>query len=167
MAGLQFGENKCFWIRFEWVHRGFLSERKGKVVPRRWTENRKGARTNSGESGASNLEAESIRSGAESLFGKVQEGVVNCEDRDKAQQCPWYIYGRECLSCTEFFVGLLASVEIETKMWCGQFCVFSAWGEQHSSVCDDGFGQRKQAGQKGENCSSQGMTEWVGWPVPL
>ena len=59
-----------------------------KVIPCRWTEVKKGAGTISGESGARNLEAESIRSGAESLFGKVQEGVVKCEDRDKARQCP-------------------------------------------------------------------------------
>ena len=43
-----------------------MSERKGKVIPCRWTENRKGAGTNSGESVARNLEAESIRNRAES-----------------------------------------------------------------------------------------------------
>ena len=43
-----------------------LSEKKGKVIPRRGTENGKGAGTNSGESGAKNLEAESIRSKMES-----------------------------------------------------------------------------------------------------
>ena len=32
MAGLQFWEKKCSEIRFEWVQRGFLSERKGKVI---------------------------------------------------------------------------------------------------------------------------------------
>ena len=49
---------------------GFLLDRKGKVIPCRWTEHRKGAGTNSGESGAKNLEAESIRSRAEST-GRV------------------------------------------------------------------------------------------------
>ena len=34
--------------------------------------------------------------------------------RDKTGQCPWYIYSRECLYCTEFFVGLEAGGEIET-----------------------------------------------------
>ena len=29
----------------------------------------------------------------------------------------------------------------------------------------EGYGQRKQAGQKGGNCSSRGMAEWVKWPV--
>ena len=48
------------------IQGGFLSERKGKVTPCRWTEDRKGAGTNSGKSGARNLEAESIRSRAES-----------------------------------------------------------------------------------------------------
>ena len=33
-------------------------------------------------------------------------------------------YRRECLSCTEFFVGLEASGEIETAVLCGQFYVF-------------------------------------------
>ena len=37
----------------------------GKVILCIWTEDRKGAGTNSGESGARNLEAESIRSRAE------------------------------------------------------------------------------------------------------
>ena len=30
--------------------------------------------------------------------------------------CQWYIYSRESLSCTEFFVGLGASGEIETEV---------------------------------------------------
>ena len=91
---------------------------------------------------------------------------VEDSHRDKTKQCPWYIYSRECLSCTEFFVGLEASGEIETEELCGQyfFIFFSVWGEQHSSVCDEGYGQMKQAGQKGENCSSLGVTEWVRWP---
>ena len=52
--------------------REFLSERKGEVIPCRWTENTKSAGINSGESGARNLEAESIRSGAESTGGCVK-----------------------------------------------------------------------------------------------
>ena len=54
----------------------FLSERKGKVIPCRWAENRKGAGTNSGESGVRNLEAESIRSGAKSTGGCVKLKTV-------------------------------------------------------------------------------------------
>ena len=34
----------------------FLSEKMGKVIPRRWTENRKGTGTSSVESGVKNLE---------------------------------------------------------------------------------------------------------------
>ena len=51
----------------------------------RWTENRKGSGTSSGESGARNLEAESIRSRAEK-YGRV----CKAEDshRDKKDQCP-------------------------------------------------------------------------------
>ena len=45
------------------------------------------------------------------------------------EQCAWYIYNGECLLCTEFFVGLGASDEIETEEWCGQFYIFLAWGE--------------------------------------
>ena len=51
---------------------GFLSERKGEVIPCRRTGNRKGAGTNRGESGARNLEAESIRSRAETTGGCVK-----------------------------------------------------------------------------------------------
>ena len=57
-------------------------ERRGKVISYRWTENRKGTGTNSGESGARNLEAESIRSRAECTGGCVKlksqrsDGVV-------------------------------------------------------------------------------------------
>ena len=43
------------------IQGGFLSERKGKVTPCRWTEDRKGAGTNSRESGARSLQARSIR----------------------------------------------------------------------------------------------------------
>ena len=39
------------------------------------------------------------------------------------------------------------------------FFSFLGRGEQYSSVCYEGSGQRKQAGQKGENCSSLGVTE--------
>ena len=37
------------------------------------------------------------------------------------EQCLRYIYSRECLSCTEFFVGLEASAEIETEVQYIQF----------------------------------------------
>ena len=43
-----------------------MSERKWKVIPCRWTKNRKGLGTNSGKSGTRNQEAESIRSRMES-----------------------------------------------------------------------------------------------------
>ena len=92
-------------------------ERKGKVIPCRWTENRKGTGTNSGESGVRNLEAGSIRNGVESMGGCVKLKTVT--------ELTW---SRECLSCTEFFVGLEASGEIETEVLCGQFYVFfSMW----------------------------------------
>ena len=106
-----------------------------------------------------NLETESIRSSEYRRVCKVEDS-----HRDKTEQYPWHIYSRECLSCTEFFIGLGASGESETEVWCGQFYFFFfsflGRGEQYSSVCYEGSGQRKQAGQKGENCSSPGVTEW-------
>ena len=103
----------------EWVQRGFLSKTKGKVIPYWWTENRKGAGISSGESGVRNMEAESIKSRAENTGGRVKFKTVT-----KTEQCPWYIYDRQCLSCTEFFAGLGASGENETEVWCGQVYIY-------------------------------------------
>ena len=50
--------------------------RKGKVIPYRGTEDRKGAGTNSEKSGMRDLEAESIRSKAESTGGCVKLKTV-------------------------------------------------------------------------------------------
>ena len=50
-----------------------------------WIENRKGARTNGGESGARNLEAESIRSRAESTGGCVKLKTVTEIRRSSAR----------------------------------------------------------------------------------
>ena len=61
---------------FERVQRGLLSEKKEKVIPYRGTENTKGVGTNSRESGAKNLEAESIRSRVESMRGCVKLKAV-------------------------------------------------------------------------------------------
>ena len=75
-----------FWVKerlevsFEGVQRGFLSDRKGKVIPCRGTENRKGAGTNSGKSDTKNLEAESIRRRAESKGGGVKLMGVGLHD---------------------------------------------------------------------------------------
>ena len=49
---------------------------KGKVIPCRRTENRKGVGTNSGESGMRNLEAESIGNRLESTGGCVKLKTV-------------------------------------------------------------------------------------------
>ena len=53
-----------------------MSERKGKAIPCRMTKDKKGTGTNSGESGMKNLEAESIRSRAESTGGCVKLKTV-------------------------------------------------------------------------------------------
>ena len=63
-----FGKVECQRLDLK-ESREFLSERKGTVIPCRVTEDRKGAGTSSGESGAKNLEAEIIRSRGESTGG--------------------------------------------------------------------------------------------------
>ena len=75
-----------------------MSEKKGKVIPRRGTENGKGAGTNSGESGAKNLEAESVGSRAESTGGCVKLKTVTEVRWSRPRDT---FYSRECLSCTE------------------------------------------------------------------
>ena len=62
MADLLFWKKKCLEARFKRVQRGFLSERKGKVIPCRGATDRKGVETTSGKSGMKNLEAETSES---------------------------------------------------------------------------------------------------------
>ena len=71
MAGLQFWEKKCFRLDLNESREGFCRRGRGRSfhVDGPKTE---GAGTHSGESVASNLEAESIRSGAESTGGRVK-----------------------------------------------------------------------------------------------
>ena len=61
VAGLLFWKEKSFKVGFERVQRGFLSERKGNVIPSRGAEDGKGTRTNNGKADTRNLEAESIK----------------------------------------------------------------------------------------------------------
>jgi len=68
---------------------GFLSERKGKVIPCRGTEDRKGSRTNRGKSGLRNLEAEAqMQSGK---YGRVYK--FEDSHRDTVEQCVKFITG--------------------------------------------------------------------------
>ena len=163
MAGLQFWKKKCFYIIFEWVQRGFLSERKGKVIPCRWTKNRNGAGTNSGESSARNLETESIRSRAESTGGHVKLKTVT--EIRWSSACDTFIAESVYLVLSSL-LDWKPVEKLKQRCYVVSFCLFFQH-EQHSSVCDKGFGQRKQVGQKGKNCSSQSVTEWVRWPVSL
>ena len=71
-----FREEKCLEVRLEAVQRGFLSDRKGKVIPQRRSEDRRSAGTNSGQSGTRNLEAQSIKSRAGSTGGCVKLKTV-------------------------------------------------------------------------------------------
>ena len=50
-----------------------------------------------------------------------------CKIVDSLRDCA-YVYNRVHLSCTEVFVGLGASGEIETEECCGQFYVFFPHG---------------------------------------
>ena len=88
----RFGKRNVFLVTSEWFQRGFLSERKVKVIRCWWTENRKGAGTNSGESGARNLGAESIRSRAESMGGCIklnpQSPWLEEEKKRKKEEAP-------------------------------------------------------------------------------
>ena len=58
-------------------------ERKGKMIPRRESGHRKGAENNSGNCGERSLEAESIRSRAESTGGKLKAAT----EINKKEQC--------------------------------------------------------------------------------
>ena len=69
MAGISFWENKYLYVRFEGVENRFQFEKKGKVIPHRGAEDRKGTKTNNGKFAMKNLEAEGIRSRAESTGG--------------------------------------------------------------------------------------------------
>ena len=73
-----FGIFYIFFLKIwpEWVQRKFLLERKGKVILCWWTKNRNSMGTNSRESGARNLEAESVRSRVESMGGCVKLKTV-------------------------------------------------------------------------------------------
>ena len=65
MAGILFWEKKCLYVRSEGVERRLQFEKKGKVIPHRGAEDRKGTKTNSGKFDMKSLEAEGIRTRAE------------------------------------------------------------------------------------------------------
>ena len=95
MTGLLFSKKKCLGIWSEGVQRGFLSERKGKIIPYRGAANRKSAGTSKGKSSSKNLEAESIRSRAEATGGCVKgEDSHGGKMRDNAHGT----FIAECLS---------------------------------------------------------------------
>lgn len=58
MVDLLVWKKKCFELNLKRVKRGFLLERKGRVIPCSGAEDGKGMGTNSGKSGRRNLEAE-------------------------------------------------------------------------------------------------------------
>ena len=68
------GKRNIFRLHLNESRDGFC-QRKGKVIPCRGAENRKGAGINSGESGARNLEAESI---SISVYNCIKNYEVSC-----------------------------------------------------------------------------------------
>ena len=117
---------------------------------------------------------ESIRSRVESvgLGGYVKLKIVT-EIRQSSVGATFIAASVYDLSCTKFFAGLGASAwqwrdwSLKQRSGVLSFYIFSVWGEQHSSVSNDGCGQRKQVSQTVDNCSSWGVTVWVRRPVSL
>ena len=72
----------CFEVRFVGVQRGFLSERKGKVIPYRGAEDGKGTGGNSRKSGTRGLEDEFQKQNGE--YGRVCK--VADSHTDKTEQ---------------------------------------------------------------------------------
>ena len=150
------GKEMFFWFKFKWVQRRFPLEMKGKVIPCWWTENGKCAGTNSGESGERNLETEIIRSGAESTGGCVKLKTVTEIRRSSARDTVIaervYLVLNSLLDWSQWKYwnrGVMwAVLRVRVCVLLLLLLLFSVWGEQNSSVCDDGFGQRKQAGQR-------------------
>ena len=68
------GKRNIFRLHLNESRDGFC-QRKGKVIPCRGAENRKGAGINSGESGARTLEAESI---SISVYNCIKNYEVSC-----------------------------------------------------------------------------------------
>ena len=76
-------------VRFEGIQRGFLSGRKGKVIPCEGAEDRKGLGTNSGTSGTGALEAESIGSRAESHCNVLSKMVMKVGEGGEGEEDKW------------------------------------------------------------------------------
>ena len=105
------GKEVFFRLRFNEPREGFSRRGRGRSlhVDGRKTEK---AREPIVESGARNLEAESIKGRAESTGGCVKLKTVS----EIRRRCDPDTFTVECLSCTEFFVGLGSSGEIETEV---------------------------------------------------
>ena len=84
------------------------------------------------ESGVRNLEAESIRSRVESMGGCVKLKTVT--EIRQSSDCDTFI-AEGVYFCTEFFVGLEASGEIETEVLCDQFCSFFSSMRRAAQFC--------------------------------
>ena len=111
-----FGKRTVFRLHLNESREGFCRRGRGRPFPKPQgrgpkTEN---AGTNSRESGARNLEAESIRNRTESTEGCVKLKTVTEIRRSSARDT--FIAESGCLSCTEFRVGFGASGKIETEV---------------------------------------------------
>ena len=155
-----FGKRNVFRLDFNESREGFCQKGRGRSFHVDGLKTEKAWGTNSGESGVKNLEAESIGSRAESAGRCVKLKIVT-EIRQSS--------AHDSLIAESVYLilnSLLAWKPVDKlKQRCDVVSFkkiqYGELPEQHSSEYNEGFGQRKQAGQKGENCSSQGMTESV------
>ena len=73
-----------------------MSETKGKVISRRGAGDGQDAGANSGDRGIQRLRISEE-------YGECDRGcTVEDGHRDKTEQCALYLYGRDCLSSTDF-----------------------------------------------------------------
>ena len=88
------GQRNVFRLDLNESRDGFCWRGKGKSFHVDGPKKQKGAEINSGESSARNLEAEGIRSWAESTGSAGRVCKVEESHRGKTEQCPWYIIAK-------------------------------------------------------------------------
>ena len=153
-----FGKRNVFRLDLNESRKAFCQKVRGRSFHVDGQKTEKAWGTNSGESGVKNLEPESIRSRAESAGRCVKVKTVTEIRQSSAHDT--FIAESVYLVLNS----LLAWKPVEKlKQRCDvvsfKFFQYGELPEQHRSEYDEGFGQGKQADQKGENCSSQGVTE--------
>ena len=155
-------------IRVNWLSvslRSSLLSLRGRgrrVIPSRWTENRKGAGTSSGESGAKNLEAEIIRSRGWEITGGCVKLKTVTEIRRSSARDTFIAF---ILYWTRFFAGRGSSGEtIETEVCCGQLYWSSSTILYATMASDRG---NMQARKDRIAVVKAWQNEWLRWPISL